>query len=78
MKEQGSSSNKKPYYSLQAFFDLLGKIDESGINSIAYENFKTNREVINFNMDLYDNFHGRDGWNYNLLTGKLERLDNNK
>jgi len=78
MKEQGSSGNKKPYYSLQAFFDLLGKMDGSGINSIAYDNFKTNREVINFNMDLYDNFHGRDGWNYNLLTGKLERLDNNK
>ena len=75
MKEPSSKSNK-PYYSLQAFFDFLENMDGSGVGSIAYENFKTTREVINFNMDLYDNFHGRDGWNYNLLTGKLERFDN--
>ena len=75
MKEPGSSKNKTSF-SLQAFFDLLEKMDESGVASIGYEDFKTNREVINYNMDLYDTFHGKDGWNYNLLTGKLERIGN--
>jgi hypothetical protein len=73
MKGQASSDNKTGY-SLQAFFDLLEGMDGKGVASIAYEDFKTNREVINFNIDLYDNFHGRNGWHYNLLTGKIEKI----
>ena len=68
-----NSSNSKAGYSLQAFFKLLDSMDGSGVASIASENFKTNREVINFNTDLYDNLHGKNGWQYNLLTGKLEK-----
>lgn len=24
-------------------------------------------------QDLYDKYHGKDGWEFNLLTGKLEK-----
>lgn len=75
MKKAGSNKDTSSF-SLQAFFDLLEKMDGFGVSSIGYEDFKTNREVINYNMDLYDTFHGKDGWNYNLLTGKLERIGN--
>ena len=30
-------------------------------------------ERIRFNMYMYDTYHGRDGWHYNLLTGRLEK-----
>lgn len=30
-------------------------------------------ERVRYNMYLYDTYHGKDGWNYNLLTGLLEK-----
>lgn len=45
----------------------------SSKSSIACEKFKSTMELVNFNTDLYDALHGKDGWHYNLLTGKLER-----
>jgi hypothetical protein len=42
-------------------------------NSIACEKFKSIMDLVNFNTDLYDALHGKDGWYYNLLTGKLEK-----
>lgn len=42
-------------------------------SSIACEKFKSTMELVNFNTDLYDSLHGKDGWRYNLLTGKLEK-----
>jgi hypothetical protein len=28
---------------------------------------------MRYNMHVYDTYHGVDGWEYNLLTGKLEK-----
>jgi len=31
---------------------------------------------MRLNMYMYDKYHGKDGWEYNLLTGKLEKKKN--
>ena len=59
---------------INTFFDFLYKDVDSDVGCIMPNNytFKTPQQVIAFNMDLYDAFHGVNGWNYNLLTGRLE------
>jgi len=59
---------------INTFFDFLYKDVDGDVGCIMPNNytFKTSQQVIVFNMDLYDAFHGVNGWNYNLLTGRLE------
>lgn len=68
----GGMSNYKPSPALKALLDFLDNT-EVGISSISFEDFNTPQEVINYNTELYDSMHGKNGWFYNLLTGKLER-----
>jgi len=68
-----SSTSKKASY-LDSFFDILYSQDEGHTTILPTNyNFKSVQELINFNTDLYDAFHGRDGWAFNLLSGKLEK-----
>ena len=68
-----SSTSKKASY-LDSFFDILYSQDESHTTILPTNyNFKSVQELINFNTDLYDAFHGRDGWVFSLLSGKLEK-----
>ena len=68
-----SSTSKKASY-LDSFFDILYSQDEGHTTILPTNyNFKSVQELINFNTDLYDAFHGRDGWTFNLLSGKLEK-----
>ena len=58
----------------ELFYLIYDKEPElSSESSIACEKFKSVMDLVNFNTDLYDALHGKDGWNYNLLTGKLEK-----
>ena len=66
-----SSAVKKG--SLEELFSKIYDAPDFGIYSIVNDKFDSTREVISFNMDLYDNLHGKNGWQYNLLTGKLEK-----
>jgi len=69
------SSKPKTVSYYESFLDLLYGKEEFSLTSILpnNSNFKTPQQLINFNTDLYDAFHGRDGWVFNLLTGKLEK-----
>jgi hypothetical protein len=73
-----SSTSKKASY-LDSFFDILYSQDDGNATilpvntSFINSNFKSVQELINFNTDLYDAFHGRDGWVFSLLSGKLEK-----
>lgn len=60
---------------IESFFDILYGEEDSGVGCIMPNNFtfKNSQQVTNFNMELYDAFHGVNGWNYNLLTGRLEK-----
>jgi hypothetical protein len=60
---------------LNTFFDFLHNNPEDGVTCIMPNNytFKTPQQVINFNMELYDAFHGVNEWYYSLLTGRLEK-----
>jgi hypothetical protein len=66
-----SSTTKKG--SLEELFSIIYDTPDFGVYSIVKDKFDSTREVINFNIDLYDNLHGKNGWKYNLLTGKLEK-----
>jgi hypothetical protein len=66
-----SSTTKKG--SLEELFSIIYDTPGFGVYSIVKDKFDSTREVINFNIDLYDNLHGKNGWKYNLLTGKLEK-----
>lgn len=69
-----SSTSKKASY-LDSFFNILYEESGSDVGCIMPNNytFKTPQQVINFNAELYDAFHGVNGWCYNLLTGRLEK-----
>jgi len=60
---------------LNTFFDFLYNDPDNDVACIMPNNyaFKTPQQVINFNMELYDAFHGVNGWRFNLLTGRLEK-----
>lgn len=60
---------------IDSFFNILYSDSESDVACIMPNSFtfKNSQHVTNFNMDLYDAFHGINGWNYNLLTGRLEK-----
>lgn len=68
-----SSTSKKASY-LDSFFDILYSQDDGNVTILPVNSsFKSVQELINFNTDLYDAFHGRDGWVFSLLSGKLEK-----
>ncbi|NBO98936.1 MAG: hypothetical protein EBU90_02240 [Proteobacteria bacterium] len=38
-----------------------------------YYSDKSHMDQVRKMQDMYDKYHGKDGWNYNLLTGLLEK-----
>lgn len=62
---------------ISSFFDIIYNDTDKDVACIMPNNytFKSTQQVINFNMELYDAFHGVNGWHFNLLTGRLEKKD---
>jgi len=62
---------------ISSFFDVLYNDSDNDVACIMPNNytFKSPQQVINFNMELYDAFHGVNNWHYNLFTGRLEKKD---
>lgn len=42
-------------------------------SSSSYSDTSMEAERMRYNMYIYDTYHGREGWEYNLLTGRLEK-----
>lgn len=68
--------------SMDMLYELFDYIPTKGKNKKKYKYIVTYKsasdpsleaERMRFNMYVYDTYHGKDGWYYNLLTGKLER-----
>jgi hypothetical protein len=60
---------------INSFFNVIYSDSDNDVACIMPNNFtfKSPQHVINFNMELYDAFHGVNDWHYNLLTGRLEK-----